>query len=391
MPALWPYPARGVTTERLEWLTDVIESTSGVEQRFRLREAPRCSYEYEVLLSERDARSAENLIYGNLHSEWYTPVWPDAERLGTDISAATSVFPSDTATRAYRIGRHLALIDPLNPDHHQVLQISAITPTTLSTQTATVVDWPARATLVPLRTARLPSEVALNRFTGGDWYGQLRWNCTDTVSSWPAAEPVVYRGVPVLTHATDWDSDPAYKPAAKLSVIDSGFGPPAVIDLAGLPAGTQTHRWSCDSRQAADDLRGWLAARYGRFRAFWLPSAARDLLPVATIGAASVNLDVQRCGYTDHVTGARTRRDIRILLRDGTAYYRRLVGSANLDDITERLVLDAALGAEVASHQVAAISFMTLSRLDVDAIELAWRRPDWVECAFTTRGIRNDL
>ena len=37
MPTLWPFKPNGVVLERLEWMTDALESSSGVEQRIALR------------------------------------------------------------------------------------------------------------------------------------------------------------------------------------------------------------------------------------------------------------------------------------------------------------------------------------------------------------------
>ena len=54
----WLHRPSGSVLERLEWLTDVLPSFNGGEQRRQLREAPRRTFEFSVQLTGRDRRAA---------------------------------------------------------------------------------------------------------------------------------------------------------------------------------------------------------------------------------------------------------------------------------------------------------------------------------------------
>lgn len=389
MPTLWPYPARGVITERLEWLTDVLEASSGVEQRVALRAYPRRSFEHDMLLDGRDARTAENLLRGNGAGEWYVPVWMDREPLAATLSAGATSVPAGGTLRDYTAGNMLLLEGPTATGNEGVI-VASSGASSVALAAPTAATWPAGSTVAPLRTVRLSPSLSAARFTGASLYGRLRWQCVD-LTTWGTATETTYRDHPVMTQRTNWDQDPALEIARDLAVVDSGNGAPAWFDQTGLPRATQSHRWLCDGRAEIDTLRRWLFTRRGRLGAFWLPSWARDLEVQATIASGATTIDVEHCGYTDHIAQAIGRRDIRILLTDGTAYYRRITGSAEIDGDTERLTISSALGVEVSPSAIAAVSFMHLARLDTDAVEIAWHRWDVAEAAFTVRGIRNDL
>jgi len=389
MPTLWPFKPNGPVLERLEWMTDVLESSSGVEQRIALRRYPRRYFEFDILLDAAAARTAENLLAGNGNGEWYLPVWMDAEPLAATLSAGATSVPAGASVRDYTAGNMLLLMGNTGAGNEGVVvDTPGSSAVTLAAPTAAT--WPAGSLVVPLRTARLPASLSVSRFTGASLYGRLRWQCVDA-TDWSTATETTYRSYPVMTHRTNWDQDPTREYATKQAVIDSGVGVPRWIDIAATPIAVQNHRWLCDGRAEIDAMRRWFFSRRGRLACFWLPSWGRDLEVQATIGASDTTIDVEHCSYTDHIAQAVGRRDIRIELTDGTVYYRRITASAEIDADTERLTISSALGASVSPASIYAISFMHLARLDTDAVEIAWHRWDVAEAVFTVRGIRNDL
>lgn len=390
MTTLWPYQPNGAVLERLEWRTDVLESDGGPEQRIALRAYPRRFFEFDVLLDERNARTAENLLHGKGASEWHLPVWMDAERLAAQLSAGATSVPAGGSLRDYAAGNLLLLMGDTAAGN-EGCTVATVGASTVTLTAPTASTWPAGSIVAPLRTARLVSgAAAFARFTGASIYGRLRWQCVDS-TTWTAATEATYRSLPVMTHRTNWDADPSRELDRRLAVVDSGNGAPSITDFWGAPVAVQSHRWLCDGRTEIDTMRQWLFARRGRLSAFWLPSWARDLEVQATIGASDTTIDVEACGYTTHIAQAIGRRDIRIELVDGTVYYRRITGSTVVDADTERLTISSALGASVSPASIYAVSFMHLARLDTDAVEIAWHRWDVAEAVFTVRGILNDL
>lgn len=391
MPTLFPFRPNGAVLERLEWQTDVLEADNGTEQRRRVREYPRRTFEFDVLLEGQARRTAENLLYGKQASELYLPVWMDAEPLSAAVSATDVIVPAVTATRDYTADNLVALIKDTDNLDNELGAVEVVGGSTLTLYAGLSASWPAGSTLIaPIRTVTLPDSMSMGRFTGDASYGRYRFACID-FTDYALASETSYRNYPVLEQRPNWTEDIAQDYTRKPRRSDSGRGVPVTTDYWGGPVLLQSHRWLCDGRAQIDTLRKFLFARAGRLSAFWQPSWAQDLVLAATIGASDTTIDVQHCGYTAHIAQAIGRRDIRIETRAGTVYYRRISASAEISATVERLTISSELGSSVTADDIAVISFMRLARLDTDAVELAWFRWDVVECAVTVRGIRNDL
>jgi len=382
-------PPTSPTLERLEWLTDVLPHFDGSEQRRGLRQAPRRFLEFDFVLSGAARRAIENALHGQQPAEWRVPFWPDAQPLASAVSAAATAIAIDTTDRDFRVGGEVAIVvDALS---YEVGTIEAKTDTELTLADGLVAGWPAGAMVVPILPAVLPDQQPLRRFTGDTSYGRVRWEVVGP-NDWTAAtEATTHRSVPVLTLVPQWSDDVDQEYRRALSRVDGGTGRFFIDDQAGGPHLLQSHRWLLYGRAEIEAFRGWLYARQGRLKAFWLPTWALDLKVVATINSAATTIDVEHCGYTDNVAQAIGRRDIRIETVAGTVYYRRITASTEISASVERLTISSALGATLAAAEILAVSFMAPARLEADAVELLWTGPDVVESEAMARGVRDDV
>lgn len=384
----WLFEPDGEILERLEWMTNVITSYNGNEQRVRVRQTPRRLFEWDFLLAGEDRQAAENMLFGWHARPFAIPVWNDGAALTGSLSAGALSVTVDTTYRDYHAdGLAILMTDPYT---FEVLNIDSVSAGSLTLARAVESNWPAGTKIYPVRMARLPDSQPLRRFTGAAAYGRLRWQCTD-ISDYTAATETTYRGYPVLDEAPNWVEDITQEYVRKLAWMDNLAGKVTIDDEAGLPIFVQSHRWLLDGRAEIDEFRQWLYARKGRLTAFWLPSWSDDLTLQATVGPLAVNIDVEHCQYVKQVNGAIGRRDIRIELIDGTVFYRRIVAASELDADTERLQVDSAFGQTINPGDIRMISFMALVRLEADAVELRWWTWEHAEAALTVRGMTNDV
>lgn len=385
----WFYRPDGAVIERLEWLTDVIPSFSGREQRRGLRMSPRRSFEFGLLLTQGERRAAENRLHDWQSKQWGVPVWMDAQPLPAALAPGATTIAIDTTTRDFRADGILGIATDART--FEILQIDAVAPGLITLVAPVVGTWPAGTTVVfPIRPCRMADRMTLQRFDGETSYGRVRFDVADT-SDWTAATESAYRGLPVLGTAPNWTEDVQQGFERLLQIVDAGTGPVYTDDRADGPIITQSHRWLLDGRAQIDAFRQWLYARRGRLSAFWLPTFAQDFALVADVGSLALTIDVEHCDYTLAIAQAINRRDIRIELHSGAVYYRRILGSVEVSGTVERLTIDAALGALVTPAQVRSISYMAPVRLDADAVEIAWARHDLAESQAMTRGSLNDL
>lgn len=388
-PMVWAHQPYGAVLERMSWLTDVLPSFNGAEQRRALRAAPRRSFEFDVMMSAAERRAAENRLHQWQARRWALPIWPDAQPLSASIAPGATALPCDTATRDFQVGGILAVV--LNTRSYEVLQVESLAVDSIGLAAPVARSWPAgSAIVVPLRAARMTDRVDLSRFTGAHSYGRFRFEI-DEPCDWPAAVESTYRGIPVLAQAPNWTEDVQQGYERFLARLDPGMGLTYVDDEAGGPHLMQSHRWLLDGRTQADAFRRWLYARRGRLAAFWLPTFAEDFVVAASIGASALTIDVEHCDYTQAIGQAVGRRDIRIRLTTGQTFYRRITGSTVVSSTVERLSIDAALGVLVSPAQVESVSYMAAARLDSDAVEIAWTSGALAESRLMTRVPRNDL
>lgn len=385
----WLFRLNGQVLERLEWLTDVMQAFDGSEQRVRVRQFPRRFFEYAIAASDRDRRTAENLLYSWGARVFAVPVWMDSSALAAQMTAGDTTITVTTTHRDYYAGGLIGLMT--SPTDFEILEIDTVSSGSVTVTSPATMTWPAGLTTVfPMRAARLPDQQQLRRFTGADAFARMRWQCVDD-SDYTAATETTYRSHPVMVLKPNWTDDLRQDYVRKLQVLDTRTSGLFIDDEAGGPILLQSHRWLLNGRAEIDAFRQWLYARKGRLTAFWMPTWAQDFKVVASIGHTAQTIDVEHSGYTIEVDEGIARRDIRIELRNGSVYYRRITQSVEVDADTERLTINSALGVTVTAADIALVSFMHLVRLDADAAEIAWWTWDVAQAALTVRGTRDDV
>jgi hypothetical protein len=132
----------GGITERLAWLTDVLESYDGSEQRIRLRSIPRRSFEFQLDLAGHDVRVLETLLHAWAARVFAVPVWTDRTVLTAPLSAgATAVRVSDAANADYHAGGLVAFWS--DNQHHEVGEILSLAGNALTLKQPLSRGWPA--------------------------------------------------------------------------------------------------------------------------------------------------------------------------------------------------------------------------------------------------------
>lgn len=386
---LWRWPPNGAILERLEWLTDLSVSYNGNEQRRCLRSNPRRFFEHDILLANQSRRDAENFIFSSQGEPFAIPVWFDGERLQAPIAAGATSISLTTDYRDYHADGLAAIIG--QDGSFEVVEISSIAGNTIETSEPVDNDWPADSSMIyPARVVMAASELRLSRFTGDSSYGRVSFRCVDN-SSFDAASESSYRSFPVLNIKPEWSEDPTFEFVRKIANLDGAVGRITFDDESNLPIFVQSHRWPMDGRQAISAFRSWLYARKGRLSAFWLPTWSSDLIVKSNITSGGTTIDIEMQGYSSQVSQSIGRRDIRIELVSGQIYYRRITNCVEIDQETERITIDSAIGVSIQASNVRSVSFMSLARLDADAVELQWWKHDFAEASFMIRSFTNDL
>lgn len=367
---VWPVPpewSSGVQ-EQLRWLTDVLQAdASGVTQHRGLRIAPRRSLAFEVLSSGQDRRTAEMLLagYGGV---WDLPIWHDGQRLASGLASGSTSITCTTAGFDFTDGGRALVYESVNK--WEVVTTSTVASDHLTLGAATVGTYGTSARLYPLRHA-LAQDDAKERL-GSDDLGRRSFTF-DIVEAcdWPAiASPTTYLSHPVLDVRPDESDDPTSSFIRLAQGVDYESGLPVVHDLAGVALRTQKSHWRLHGRAEHTWFRSLLYTLQGRRVPIWVPSWTSDLKPTATIAGSSTTLTVEWAGYTLFGLNQPNRRDVRIELVGGTVYYRRITNAVEAG-ANETLTLSSSLsGSAITASQIRMISFMALSTLSSDEVEI---------------------
>lgn len=378
--------------ERLDWLTDVFTAFDGTEQRVRLRQTPRRALEFGFAAEGAQRRRLEAALYDAGASTWTVPFWPDGEPIATTINSGATVLPCNPATRDYYAGGLVMLLGEDGRNEIRTIAPGGVGASSVTVTAGLTTGWaPGSGTIYPARTGRLPTTHGVARFTGDFASGRARMEFQD-VSSWtPATESTTYRDAPVMVERPNWQGEPTMDYQRKLAILDFGIGPREFDDESNRPDTVQSFRWFLESRQRIADFRAWLYARAGKHRHLWVPTWANDLVVTSSIDAAATTMQVGNIGYTARLLNKTHRRDIRIETAAGQVFYRRITNAVVNSPTTETLTIDSALGVSLTPADVLQVSFLALSRMESDGVEIAWFTGQSAEAAHSLRAIGNGL
>ncbi|MEO7067439.1 MAG: hypothetical protein ABI114_11060 [Rhodanobacter sp.] len=354
--------------ETLAWSTDIMQaSATAVTQHRALRSLPRRALAFTVGAFMQRRRAADMLLAG--HSGlWQLPVWHDVQWLGAPLASGVSATPCVTAGYDFVAGGKALLFTAVNT--WEVVTIAAIASDQLTLTAPTVAAYGIGARLYPLRAAyvrdgaeeKLRSDTVSQRTMTFD----IAEPC-----DWPLlASPTLYLGHVMLDVRPDESTDPTSSYSRLLQTVDYGTGLPVVHDLPGLALRTQQSSWQLFGRAQHTWFRSLLYTLDGRRVPLWVPSFASDLQAVSPIAGSSTSMTVEWAGYTQFGKNQPNRKDLRIELFDGTVLYRRITAALESDN-TEILTLDSALAStSVDPANIRAMSFMALSTLASDSVDI---------------------
>jgi hypothetical protein len=370
-------------TETLSWLTDVMTSQTGAEQRRARRLSPRRTLEFTALLTTDERRRFEQLVYLYAARVWALPIFCDRQPLRVALPAGGTEIPLTTAGYDIAPDSHLML---QRATQSELVKVAAVFDDRVELTQPTAFDYPVDANIFPVRAAQLAEMPKLTRLTDETLKSSVKFIINEH-NPYPRDYPfTVYRGHPVLDINSSWHEDLSNEYQRLVERIDNETGLIAIRDTAGRAFTVQEHHFVIFQRAENDAFRRLLYALRGRLKPVWLPSQNTDFIAVVDIDGTTI--DVTDCGYEI----APGRRDICIELAGGARIYRRIETVTDIDNGRQRLGLDGA-AFKLSLNMILKISLMTLARLNNDDIELA-HVTDADGITTTTvqfRGVRDDL
>jgi hypothetical protein len=374
----------GGILERLEWLTGVLPSTSGAEQRQSLRVSPRRSVEITVNPTNGERTFLDLILHSMGAATWLFPLWFDKGRLSATAALGQKRINFDNTFREFAVGG-LALLY-LDTFTYEVVEIAAMDDTGITTVSNLVSPWSKGLAIYPLRKAFLPDETSISALTSRVGESVLMFQINEA-NDFPEIMPddLLYQGRPVMQFAPNRKSEVTTDHTRMIDKRDGSTGLVYRADNTGRSFSAQAHNWTIVGREAQSQFRSMLYWLRGRQRSIWLPTFNDDVTLSRPALAGAVTLDINRVGMS-YVGGVKPGRNLI-----------RLAGQVvALDDMgapqsaaEERLHLAAPLPVAVPKGRSG--SFMDAARLDSDTLELHHHADTngALECGTTFRAFKD--
>lgn len=377
--------------ERLGWLTDVLISYNGREQRRRLRRYPRRDVEFDALLVGVDRRTLEAAVAGWQARVWALPLWWDGQLLAATLPAGSTSVPIDTTSREFK-PNSVALLTT-GAQAFEVIQVASVSAGSLTLSAPTTIEWPAGAACYPTIAARMGTQQGTARFTEDSLYFRAQFQASepaDAVTASYGSAPV-YLGYPVVDLGPILPGDIRAGTEVKVFAMDNQTAFEFVDDEAGQAFFAQQHGWLMKTHADKAAVRALLYYLQGRYAAAWFPTWAYDFKLVADATSGATNIDVEWVGYTQYQLNKPGRGHIRIERQDGTASHHKITGSSEVSSSIERLGLTPAIAPALTTADVRRISYLQLMRGTGDSNEIAHWTGDVGQTLISLRSFKHDL
>ena len=363
IPPNWSTPV----VERLEFLTNVLASRSGAEQRRSVRLTPRRFFEFTINPVDRVRAMFDQWMHRLSDEKFLLPIWHDRGKLTAAAAAASSRLDLDTRwLECVDAGLALLFRDAFT---YEIVEIMAVDDAGLDLTVPLVGDWPLASTVYPLKRSWLDPETKLSNLTSrvGDSTLAFMLDTDNPLDS--GVEPLaLHEGYPVVTLEPNRLDALEQQYTRVMDELDNQTGRVRRYDENVRSFQTQFYNWQAKGRQAHHSLRQALYRLNGRQKAIWMPSFNRDVVLASALPLGQGFMEIEKIGY--HLLGGPVAGRDLVMLKDnaGTPRLVKVNGSSDVSAGVERLDLTAA--STFAAAEGAHGSFVEFVRMDQDVVEI---------------------
>lgn len=358
----FPYTAMVPVVETLDWVTDVIDSTWGYEERHKLREYPRQSFAFQFPLTADKRREALNSIYSDIREFWYVPLWTEQQYVG-NIAGGQTTVTCNTLMFNFNLnddGFGMAMLH--DGENYQILEYTG---KTASSITGVSTDAMAAAYIFPVKKGIIHGKPS-DKTNGIESVVSFKFIVDDNLEIEESgalqykSDDSYYDKIPIIKDSTSRGI------IRKQELVDYKIGPFEsstgwVNSRIGSP-----YNAILDGPIEVMSFRDFAYRRSGKYRQFWSPTFASDMICVSS-GLVEDTILVKSDSIIDY---AQERDNICVFATDGTYHPRGITGYSQIDSNRVELTLDFNLNLQ--ADDISSISFFGLCRLDSDKITLTW-------------------
>lgn len=384
-----------VMPERIDWstqpemniqyLTEVIESFDGTEQRIALRDTPRCSLSYMYSMTDKQQYLFDNKIATSTGS-MIVPMWP----LQCQLSRA--VQPGDASVVLEVINAHVRASDMLlisEDDESEVVSIESVDGRTVTLKHLAKKTFSTNAVVLPARIAYPTDESNSTSLLRGFDQHSITFDLDETQIQKPA--PVYdfesLNSRPVFPFRPDRSKDVTTQYNRLRETLDPLIGARSIYDRA---RGTvkmlgQTFTFFSEAeRQRFEDFAELTNGAQGEF---YIEGPGQVFELSEDIVVPTYKLKIKSSGYSNFANSRSLATNIAIKLYNGTTIYRTILSATGNPDGTETITTKE-ITFSLKTTDIEAIVPLYFARFDSDEFRYIF---DTSEVSTITKNIRQLL
>lgn len=378
---LWPFAADWDREVRLtyEFMTEVITSENGKEQRISNRSDPRITIEYDSIVAEFDYQRAAALLNAQQNAPVLMSDWSRPATLSTTSTAADTRLPVVEVEPWMRAGvvastvwegvsGAVAIQNTITSCSTNWLNLSAVLGADVPEDAAVYRTWPGR--LRSKISARLHTDRLVNISTRFDVDPGF-----ENLGTIPPA-PLLYQGRELFLAEPDWSADLSIDFEAVLETLDYGKG--RVYHTTPVPFNTRfmSATYNLVGRDEIDALQNFFFRLRGQQGEFFMPTFTEDMRLRNTSGVGASQIRVIGTDAIDTIAVSEVHKNIALVFEDGQIETYEVVSTVSLNDelgVDSHLVLDRPLTRIARPSDVSMVCWLPLWRLLSDNMTVVWR------------------
>ncbi|AUZ58720.1 Phage protein [Pseudomonas sp. XWY-1] len=384
-----------VMQERIDWstqpemsiqyLTEVIESFDGTEQRIALRDTPRCSLSYMYSMTDEQQYQFDNKLATSTGS-MIVPLWP----LQCQLSRA--VQPGDASVVLEAINAHVRASDTLlisEDDESEVVSIESVDGRTVTLKHLAKKTFSTNAVVLPARIAYSTDESNSTSLLRGFDQHSITFDLDETQIQKPAPVDDFERlnSRPVFPFRPDRSKDVTTQYNRLRETLDPLIGARSIYDRA---RGTvkilgQTFTFFSESeRQRFEDFAELMTGAQGEF---YIEGPGQAFELSEDIVVPTYKFKIKSSGYRNFANSRSLATNIAIKLYNGATIYKTILSATKNPDGTETITTKESTN-NLKISDIETIVPLYLARFDSDEFRYIF---DTGEVSTITKNIRQLL
>jgi hypothetical protein len=355
---------REAVSVETEWMTEIITSRSGREQRRARRSLPRRKIAFLATVTDKEFRTLNRLLDTRQQDKLQFPDWSASYPLASGSLAGSTVL-------AVALPASVESGDALYLTGGELVTVSSRDSTTATLSAPLALDHPSGRVVI-CSPGHFANAVDSTRYSSRVAEVPIRVDF-DPASHWEGygVEGGRFKGREVFPFRPNWANDIGISFESPHSFVDYGFGP--TRNFSEIDFNTRVTRavFLSRSRAEAEQIVQFFNRQRGQRGEFYMPSFGRELLPVSGILNASNTLLVEDNGIALDYSGSTVFQHIILTKSDGTSILRRVTGFGQ-SGVNTVLTVDAVWGESVAQDAIQSVQWLCVHRFASDALTVDW-------------------